>query len=120
MALVAWILVWELVLAYGVATLQSPADVALVLAVLLLGLGAGYYGLLGRYWQTVAWLVGLAWYVRSFARYLATVDPVLATAPEPFPFLIIMLYIPILPPAWMLGTIASEAGYWYSRWRYSE
>ena len=118
MALVAWILVWELVLAYGLAALRSPADLALALAVLLLGLGAGYYGLLGRYWQTVAWFVGLAWYIRSFGRYVATVDPILATAPEPFPLLIIMLYIPILPPAWMIETCVVEVHYWYARWRY--
>ena len=120
MALVAWLLIWELTLAFGLAMLPSPVDAAFLLAILLLSLGAGWYGLLGLYWQTVAWFVGLAWYVRSFARYLALVDPALVAAPEPFPALIIMLYIPLLPPAWMFSTVATEVSYWWRQWRDDE
>ena len=120
MALIAWLVVWELTLAYGLAFLPSPVDVAFLLAVLLLSLGAGWYGLLGLYWQSVAWFVGVAWYVRGFARYLADVDPALAAAPEPFAALIIMLYIPILPPAWMVSIVSTEARHWFRHWRDEE
>lgn len=120
MALPVWILCWEAMLVYGVDLLASPADAALTLVMLMLGLGAGYYGLLGRYWQSVCWMIGFAWYVRSFARYLAAVDPILASAPEPLPFLIILLYVPMLPPAWMLSIAATEALVWYRRWRGDE
>ena len=115
MVAIAWLVALEVVLAYGLAGLRSPADAGLLVAMLLLGTGAGYYGLLGRYWQTLAWFAGLAWYSASMARYLNALEPVLASAPPAFD-LLILIWLPMLPVAWMISIMATQIDYWWGRW----
>lgn len=109
MALVAWALVWELLAVYGLAWLRSPADAGLLFAWGILGLAAGWYGLAGgRYWQRIAWLAGLVWYVSQLARYVGVVDPIAAAMPEgsALAMLLGLLYLVMLPIAWMLSLAA--------------
>ncbi len=120
MALAAWVLIWELALLYAAPLLKSPADAGLLVILMALGLGAGHYGLQGRYWQTVAWLFALTWYTAGLARYLPAVDPLLATAPEPLPLLITLLYMILLPMGWLLMVSVGAAGHWWRNWRYRE
>ena len=115
MIAIAWLVVLELTVAYGLSSLRSPADAALLAALLLLGTGAGYYGLMGRYWQALAWFAALAWYSSSMARYLDGIEPVLSAAPEALQ-LLILIWVPMLPVAWMLSIMATQFGYWQERW----
>ena len=115
MALVLWLVAFEVVAAHVLGSLRSPSDAALLLAMLLLGTGAGYYGLIGQYWQVLAWFVGLAWYARRMAGYLATVEPVISAVPEPFPMLI-LLWIIVLPASWMIAVGVAQYQYWYEKW----
>ena len=98
MVAIAWVVGLEAVIAYGIPILQSPVDVALLIAMLLMGTGAGYYGLMGRYWQTLAWFAALAWYASSMARYLGGMEVPLSIAPEALQ-LLILIWVPMLPLA---------------------
>ncbi len=115
MALVGWILIWELLVAYGLTLLQSPIDAGILLVWGLVGLAAGWYGLEGRYWQRIAWLCALAWYVSQLARYVGIVDPVANAAPEALTLLLGIFYIAVLPVAWMLSIGAMVAwDFWWA------
>ena len=115
MALIGWILLWELMAAYGLPLLEWPIDALVLLTWGLIGLAAGWYGLEGRYWQKIAWLCALAWYVSQLARYVGTVDPIAATAPALLTLLLGILYIAALPMAWVLSLGAVAAwDYWWA------
>lgn len=120
MALLGWTLAWEMALAYIVAPLESPVDAALLAVLLAVGMAAGYYGLRGRYWQTIAWLFGLTWYVAGLGRYIAAVDPLLATAPAPLPLFISLLYTIALPIGWLAMPMLGQSAHWLRRWRMME
>ena len=115
MVAIAWLVGFEAVIAYAIPALESPVDAALITAMLLMGIGSGYYGLMGRYWQTLAWFAALAWYASSMARYLGAIQFSMFVAPEAFQLLILLL-TPLMPLAWMLSIAATQYPFWRSRW----
>ena len=114
MVAIAWLVGLEAVIAYAVPTLQSPVDVALLIAMLLLGTGAGYYGLMGPVLADPR-LVRRAGLVRiEHGPLPGGIEVPLSVAPEALP--LILIWVPMLPLAWMLSIGATQFAYWRSRW----
>ena len=111
MALLGWVLVLELAAAYGLATLRPPVGAIFLLTWGLAGLAVGWYGLAGNYWQRIAWLLGLAWYVSQLARIIGIVEPVAASSPG-LPEALGLLYVVALPIAWIVS-LGAMATWWY-------
>lgn len=113
MALLGWVLVLELLGVYGLGLIRPPLDAFFLMTWGLFGLAAGFYGLVGNYWQKLAWVVGFGWYMASLPRYINTIE---SAAAQDFalPLVLGLLYILALPVAWAMSIGAMAAlRYWW-------
>ena len=116
MLLVGWIFVWELGLIYFVPYLDGSAGIAAALLLLLIGIGCGYEGALGVFWQRVAWTIAAMWYVSSMPRYALGLDSALTGAELGaggfFDTIVPLLYIVIVPLSWWVAMMAEDIPHW--------
>lgn len=114
MAVVGWVIVLELLWAYGLALLRYPVDSVVLVGWGLVGLSVGWYGLAGNFWQRVAWLLGVGWYVYQLARYVGIMEPVAVSSPG-FTETLGLLYVVAVPIAWMVSLVGVVAWSVWSR-----
>lgn len=105
-----WLLVWELSLLPPVQdALPDRAVGLLYLALIVVGLGVGWYGVVGREINRVAWIITIGGFLASTSRYLGEVGQYAAALGQPMQDALMLFLWLGIPLAWAAHPLLAGA-----------
>lgn len=116
-----WLLVWEVCLLSLVTdALPDRAIGLLYLVVMILGLGVGWYGCVGREINRVAWMVTIGGYLASTSRYLTEAGPYAGVLGQPMADVLMLSIWLGIPIAWAMHPLLAGVEWGIGRVRQRE